>query len=135
MKTALAALALALAAPALATEPSPATASKPASAPAVAPGVVDIQTARQLVAQGIKVVDVRTPREYAAGHVPGALNIPYDEIGLRHAEIGPPSTPVMVYCHSGRRSGLAGETLRSKGFTRVYDFKRWDYWVQSEPRR
>lgn len=95
--------------------------------------VVDVATARRLVAGGIQVVDVRTPEEFATGHVPGALNIPHDQMQKRHAEIGAPSTPVLLYCRSGRRSGLAGQTLRSVGFDRVYDFGPYDLWVQSEP--
>ncbi len=71
------------------------------------PGVVDVATARKLVAAGVTVVDVRTPDEFQAGHVPGAVNIPYDEMEKRYAELGPPSTPLVLYCHSGRRSGVA----------------------------
>lgn len=99
----------------------------------VAPGVVDAATARKLVADGVKVVDVRTPDEYAAGHVPGAVNIPYDEMEKRYAELGPPATPLLLYCHSGRRSGVAVQTLKEKGFTRLYDLRAYALWVQSEP--
>jgi rhodanese-related sulfurtransferase len=132
MKTLIAVASLSLAAPALATEPR-----APAAAGAVsvaAPGVVDIQTARRLVAGGIKVVDVRTPAEFAAGHVPGAANIPLDEVERRYAEIGPPAAPVLVYCRTGRRSGLAAQALRTRGFDKVYDFQAWDLWVKSEPK-
>jgi rhodanese-related sulfurtransferase len=100
----------------------------------VAPGVVDAATARKLVAGGVKVVDVRTPSEYQAGHVPGAVNIPHDEIGKRSAELGPPSTPILLYCHSGRRSGIAVKTLQEKGFTRLYDLQAYERWVESEPK-
>lgn len=99
----------------------------------VAPGVVDGATARKLVAEGVKVVDVRTPNEYAAGHVPGAVNIPYDQMAKRYAELGPPTTPLVLYCHSGRRSGVAVQTLKEKGFTRLYDLQAYDRWVASEP--
>ncbi|HEY6908872.1 MAG TPA: rhodanese-like domain-containing protein [Myxococcales bacterium] len=98
----------------------------------VTPRVVDGDTAHRLVAQGIRVVDVRTPDEFATGHVPGALNIPYDQMAQRHAELGPPSTPVLVYCQSGRRSGLAIATLREKGFTDIYDLKTYARWVAAE---
>lgn len=106
-----------------------------ASRPAVAPGVVDGPTAHQLVAGGIKVVDVRTPEEFAQGHVPGAINIPYDQMEKRHAEIGPPSTPVLLYCRTGRRSGIAAKTLRDAGFATIYDLQAYDRWVASEPAR
>jgi rhodanese-related sulfurtransferase len=104
----------------------------PAAAALPAPGVVDIAAARRLVAQGVKVVDVRTAAEFAAGHVPGAVNIPFDEMERRHAEVGPASTPVVIYCRTGRRSGAARQVLRAKGFTQVFDFQSYDLWVRSE---
>lgn len=97
------------------------------------PVVVDGGTARRLVAQGVKVVDVRTPEEFAAGHVPGAVNIPFDQVGARHAEIGPPSAPVLLYCHSGRRSGVAARALAERGFSAVYDMRSFDAWAASSP--
>jgi phage shock protein E len=99
----------------------------------IAAGVVDGETARKLVAAGVKVVDVRTPAEFQTGHVPGALNIPYDEMAQRHSEVGPPQTPVLIYCKSGRRSATAIATLRRKGFTQIYDLESYDRWVGSEP--
>ena len=101
----------------------------------VAPGVVDGPTARRLVASGVKVVDVRTPSEFASGHVPGAINIPYDEMERRSSEIGPPSTPVLLYCRSGRRTDLAARTLRGQGFSTIYDMRSFDRWRESEPGR
>jgi len=101
----------------------------------VAPGVVDGATAHKLVAAGIKVVDVRTPAEFAAGHVPGALNIPHDQMAARHGEIGPSSTPVLLYCKSGRRTDIAARTLREKGFTQIYDMQSYDRWTASEPKK
>jgi phage shock protein E len=103
----------------------------PAPIASFAPGVVDASTARRLVAAGVRVVDVRTPAEFLADHVPGAINIPFDEIDARAAEIGPASTPVLLYCRSGRRSGIAIGTLREKGFTQLYDLKAFDLWVAS----
>jgi len=125
MKTSALALLLLLASPTRAAEPA-STASLPQG---VQPGVVDIPTARALAAAGMRVVDVRTPAEYAAGHVPGAVNIPFDELTGRHVELGPPSTPVLLYCRSGRRSGIAAEVLRSRGFERLYDFQIFDLWA------
>jgi phage shock protein E len=119
------------------------SASTPAKAPSVAAAsslsaappatFVDGQEAHRLVAAGVKVVDVRTPEEFAQGHVPGAVNIPYDEIPERAKEIGAPSKPVLLYCHSGRRSGMAVEALRERGFTQLYDMKRYQVWVEAEP--
>ena len=95
------------------------------------PGIVDGATARQLVAAGVKVVDVRTCSEYDAGHVPGAVNIPFDEIARRSGELGPASTPLLLYCRTGHRSGIAATTLRSRGFTRLFDLQAYDRWVHS----
>jgi len=119
-----------------ADEPKPAptaTGTGSAGLAGIPPGVVDGQAAHRLVAAGVKVVDVRTASEFSEGHVPGAVNIPFDEMGRRSSEIGPPSTAVLLYCHSGRRSGIAGQTLREKGFTQLYDMKSYDAWVTSEP--
>jgi phage shock protein E len=64
------------------------------------------------------LLDVRTPEEFAAGHVPGAVNIPYDQVASRLNEI-PKSDEVVLYCHSGRRAGLAMETLAANGYTKL----------------
>ncbi len=101
----------------------------------VPPGVVDGPTARKLVAVGVKVIDVRTPAEFAAGHVPGAVNIPHDQVAARHAEVGPPSTPVLLYCRSGRRTAIAAQALREQGFSSIYDMQSYDRWVASAPQR
>lgn len=70
---------------------------------------------------GALVLDVRTRAEYAAGHVPGALNIPHDELGARLAELeGVSDRPVVVYCKSGFRAGIASALLTDAGFTQVY---------------
>lgn len=99
------------------------------------PGVVDGPTAQKLVASGVKVIDVRTPAEFASGHVPGAINIPYDEIARRHGEIGSPSTAVLLYCRTGRRSEIAARTLREKGFSTIYDMQSFDRWATSDAKR
>jgi phage shock protein E len=105
------------------------------AATGIAPGVVDGEAARKLVAAGIKVVDVRTPAEFDAGHVPGAVNIPYDEMPQRHGELGPSSTPVLVYCKSGQRSSRAIATLRERGFTQIFDLLAYDRWLAAAAAR
>jgi len=60
------------------------------------------------------VLDVRTPEEYAAGHVPGALLIPHDQLAQRLAEISA-DRELVVYCHSGRRATLAERVLTAHG--------------------
>jgi rhodanese-related sulfurtransferase len=74
------------------------------------------------------VLDVRTPEEFAGGHVPGAVNIPHDQVASRLAEV-PKDRDVVVYCRSGRRAGLAAEVLKASGFKRVQhlegDMEAW----------
>jgi phage shock protein E len=71
---------------------------------------------------GTVVVDVRTPSEYAAGHIQGAVNIDV-EAPTFDAEIAKldKSATYAVYCHSGRRSGLATDAMGKAGFTHVYN--------------
>ena len=65
-------------------------------------------------------IDVRTAEEFSQKHVPDALNIPHDQIGAKIAEAGLAKDAVInLYCGSGRRAGLAKETLESLGYTRV----------------
>lgn len=74
---------------------------------------------RQVVAEGAKVIDVRSVEEFRAGHVPGALNIPLHTLPLRLSEVGPADKPVVLYCLSGGRSGQAADLLRRSGFVEV----------------
>lgn len=74
--------------------------------------------------QELVVLDVRTPEEFSAAHVPGAINIPHDQLANRLAEL-PASRdqPVVVYCRSGRRSALAEDVLRRARFSNVRHLK------------
>jgi len=71
---------------------------------------------------GTVVVDVRTPSEYAARHIQGAINLDV-EASTFDAEIAKldKNATYAVYCHSGRRSGLATDAMGKAGFTRVYN--------------
>jgi rhodanese-related sulfurtransferase len=76
------------------------------------------------------IVDVRSREEYIAGHVPGALHIPFWAIGSRISEI--PSTaggPVVVYCGHGPRAWIAGTILGLRGFRNLsYLEGHWAEW-------
>ncbi|MFL5270465.1 MAG: rhodanese-like domain-containing protein, partial [Anaeromyxobacteraceae bacterium] len=128
--TFVAALAFATAAAA----PAP-DAAKQVAATGIAPGYVDVPSADKLMAAGVTVLDVRTAEEFGAGHLPGALNIPFDEVAKRHAEVGPPTTPVLVYCKSGRRSAVAAQELRKAGFGAIYDMKAYDAWAAAHGKK
>jgi len=70
------------------------------------------------------ILDVRTPEEFAAGHVPGAINLPYDEVTQRIDEVADlQGEEVVVYCRSGKRAGLAESDLRAAGFSKVIDLE------------
>lgn len=70
--------------------------------------------------ESLLVIDVRTADEYAQGHLAGALNIPYDEIASRIAAVAPDKNRrIVLYCRSGRRSGIAQQTLQGLGYQRV----------------
>lgn len=85
-----------------------------------AESVASVEHARAAIDAGALVIDVRRPHEFAAGHVDGAVNMPHDQIAERISEIsGDRDQPVVVYCRSGRRAGLAKEVLRSNGFTDI----------------
>lgn len=73
-----------------------------------------------LIKAGALVIDTRTEGEYADGHIDGAINIPYDVIGNVIGQYQTDkSKPIIVYCRSGRRSGIAKQTLESAGYTSV----------------
>jgi phage shock protein E len=83
--------------------------------------------AKRLVAEGAALVDVRSPGEFAAGHIDGAVNIPVQDLSSRMREI-PKDRPVVLYCASGMRSGAAARLLRSAGRTDVHNLggiSRW----------
>lgn len=63
----------------------------------------------------VTLLDVRTPAEYARGHIDGAINIPLDSLRQRTSEL-PAQKPVYVNCHSGLRSYIACRLLSQKGF-------------------
>jgi rhodanese-related sulfurtransferase len=64
------------------------------------------------------LLDVRTPQEFAEGHVPGAVNVPYDQLASRLAEV-PKDKDVVLYCKTGRRAGIAADVLVANGYTRL----------------
>ncbi len=86
------------------------------------------EKARQLVAEGAVLLDVRTPEEFRQGHPEPARNIPVQELPQRLSELGPPETKVVVYCAAGGRSAMAVSLLQRNGFKDVFDLKSVSYW-------
>jgi rhodanese-related sulfurtransferase len=65
-------------------------------------------------------LDVRSKREYAAGHVPGAVHVPYWRVVLRGiGRIAPPGEELIVYCELGPRAWIAKAALKLRGRTGV----------------
>ena len=75
------------------------------------------------------LLDVRTPEEFAEGHIGGSVLLPYDQVEQKAASLLPDKDkPIIVYCRSGRRSAIAAVTLRGLGYKDVKDFggiSRW----------
>jgi phage shock protein E len=74
-----------------------------------------------LKADDARLIDVRTPREYANNGLASASNIPLQELENRLEEIGNTEEPVVLYCQSGNRSAQAADILQRNGFKQVYD--------------
>ena len=77
--------------------------------------------AAKIQTPGITVVDVRTPEEFASGHIQGAKNINWEgdfSSGIAHLD---KNKTYAVYCHSGNRSGQATQAMADAGFTHIYN--------------
>ncbi|MBH0191554.1 MAG: hypothetical protein HP492_07295 [Nitrospira sp.] len=92
----------------------------------------------QTHAPGTLIVDVREPQEYAAGHVPGAINIPRGVIEFKIWNyVGYPANtqldqPIVLQCQSGNRASLAAQSLADLGFTHINAVvMNLDDWQQS----
>lgn len=76
------------------------------------------------------ILDVRSPQEFAASHIPGAINIPYDQLPARIVELpNASSQELVVYCVTGKRAQMAIDRLREQGYSRLLhlrgDFQQW----------
>ena len=81
---------------------------------------VHVSEVRGLVESGAYIVDVRTPGEYAAGHLKGAVNIPLGELRQRAGEI-PKDRPVYLHCRTSQRSYNGIMALKGRGFENLYN--------------
>ncbi len=83
---------------------------------------IGAMTAKQLIDGGAVLLDVRTPEEYASGHLEGAINLDYTKIADEIASlIGDKNQTIVVYCSAAKRSAQALDTLLRLGYTSVYN--------------
>ena len=82
-----------------------------------------------------QLIDLREPKEYEAGHILGARNIPTTQFRQRHKEIRP-DLPVYLYCQNTGRSARAALQLKKKGYNQIYQlqggFKTWTGKIKSK---
>ncbi len=78
---------------------------------------------------GYIILDVRRPDEFAAGHIPNAINIPNESIGdAEIAELPDKDQLILVYCRSGNRSKQASQKLVKLGYTNIVEFGGINDW-------
>ena len=78
---------------------------------------------------GYIILDVRTPEEFAAQHIPGAINVPNEAIGMEDiSELPDKNQLIFVYCRSGNRSKQASEKLVTLGYTNIVEFGGINDW-------
>ncbi|MHB0914926.1 MAG: rhodanese-like domain-containing protein [Thermoleophilia bacterium] len=90
-------------------------------------GVVEVtvpETEKLIAENGALVVDVREPREYAAGRIPQSRHIPMSQFSSRLGDLDSDrDRPIVVSCRSGRRSASVSVMLCRQGFSEVYNLK------------
>jgi phage shock protein E len=92
---------------------------------------IDPATAKVLVAKGAVVIDVRTPEEFAAGHLPEATNIAVQDFGAHLGDVdklvaGDHGRPIVVYCAAGKRAAKAKAQLDAAGYSHVVNGGGYD---------
>lgn len=91
----------------------------PATGPAGATATAEPTVAVLAAEKDVLFLDVRSPAEFAAGHVDGAVNIPVGDTTAMAKLIGRPDRPVIVHCAVGGRAAQAVTALKAEGFTRL----------------
>lgn len=79
----------------------------------------------ELLKQGAIIVDVRSNREYAGGHIKGSINIPVEVLSKNLAKLREKNKAIITCCASGMRSASAKSILESNGYTQVYNGGGW----------
>jgi rhodanese-related sulfurtransferase len=85
-------------------------------------GLIATRAAREHLEKGALVIDVRTPGEYAAGHLPHVIHLPLDGIETKLPERVPDkNTVLLLHCQSGVRSGIAKRKLKGQGYKNAFN--------------
>ena len=87
--------------------------------------------ARRLVAHGALLIDVRSPQEFANGHLPGAVNVPVDEFAEHVDELLAEHRDMILYCAAGVRCNKAATMLRQAGSTGVHQLGTLARWSET----
>lgn len=104
------------------------------------PGIttISVEVAQTKIAEGIAVLDIRTPAEYEAGALPGAVNINWfdatfaKDVQAQFAK----DKAVLIHCKSGGRSSKAVTMMAELGYTEMYHLSSgWDGWVEAGANR
>ena len=82
--------------------------------------LIECPEAREMVANGAQLVDVRSPQEYGSGAIPGSLNVPLQVIQTADQHLDK-TKPVIVFCGSGMRSEQAKGVLSQMGYDSVHN--------------
>ncbi len=83
---------------------------------------IDLNSMKKIIEeQAPVIVDVRTPREYEQGHIPGAVNVPLDELRANRTLLDAyKDQPVLLYCRTVNRTGRVLWLLEGRGFKMIY---------------
>ena len=89
-----------------------------------------VDDVKAAIEAGAYLIDVREASEYAEGHIPGAVNIPIRTLAQSLDQV-PTDQPVLVYCASGHRAGMATAALRELGYDNVKAFPSIKTWIEA----
>jgi phage shock protein E len=85
-------------------------------------GQISSKEAQAHLKNGALVIDVRTPAEFSAGHLPGAINLPLDQIETTlPRRVKDKNHVLLLHCHSGMRSGVAKRKLNALGYSNAFN--------------
>ncbi|TLS67473.1 rhodanese-like domain-containing protein [Photobacterium damselae subsp. damselae] len=79
------------------------------------------------------IIDVRSPAEFKQGHLPSAMNIPFDQIAQLEAQVKEKDRPILLYCRSGQRARIAEQQLNALGYPNTFNGMSYQQLLQAKP--